>query len=154
MYKSGLMQPLISFFMMVSKVTWRLMELVCRRLWALYPPTMKFLHYSHVDPVKVAMALKPSRLPHWGRFVTFSMWLQEYLRRLTDRVRVYNTALRRQPRFIPCIYALYGRWIQATLRRNVTNVPRRRRRTYSLPIPTLAHQRRWEGCVDFPARRG
>ena len=115
MYKSGLMQPLISFFMMVSKVTWWLMEWVCRRLWALYPPTMKFLHYPHVDPVEVAMALNPSRLPHWGRFVTFSMWLQEYLPRLTDRVRVYNTVLRRRPRFIPCIYGLYGRWVKATL---------------------------------------
>ena len=31
------------------------------------------------DPVEVAMALNPSSLPHWGRFVTFSMWLQEYL---------------------------------------------------------------------------
>ena len=156
MYKSGLMQPLISFFMMVSKVTWWLMEWVCRRLWALYPPNMKFLYYPHVDPVEVAMALNPSRLPHFGRFVMFSMWLQGYLPGLTDRVRVYNTVLRRQPRFIPCIYALYGRWIQATLWQNVANVPRRRRRrrTYSLPIPTLAHQGRWEGCVDLLVRRG
>ena len=155
MYKSGLMQPpLISFFMMVSKVTWWLMELVCRRLWALYPPNLKFLYYPHVDPVEVAMALNPSRMPHWGRFVTFSMWLQGYLPRLTDRVRVYNTVLRRQPRFIPCIYALYGRWLQATLWRNVANVPRRKRRTSSLPIRTLEHQGRWEGCVDLPARRG
>ena len=155
MYKSGWMQPLISFFMMVSKVAWWLMEWVCRRLWALYPPTMKFLHYPHVDPVEVAMALNPSRLPHWGRFVTFSMWLQEYLPQLTDRVRVYNTVLRRQPRFIPCLYALYGRWLKATLWRNVANVPRRRRsRIYSPPIRTLEHQGRWEGCVDLPAHRG
>ena len=110
---------------------------------------MKFLHYPHVDPVEVAMALNPSRLPHWGRFVTYSMWLQGYVPRLTDRVRVYNTVLNRQPRFIPCLYALYGRWLKATLWRNVANVPRRRRRTYSLPIPTLAHQGRWEGCVDL-----
>ena len=99
MYKSGLMQPLISFFMMVSKVAWWLMKWVCRRLWALYPPNMKFLYYPHVDPVKVAMALNPSRLPHWGRFVTFSMWLQGYLPRLTDRVRVFNTDLCREPQF-------------------------------------------------------
>ena len=89
------MQPLISFFMMVSKVAWWLMEWVCRRFWALYQPNMKFLYYPHVDPVEVAMALNPSRLPHWGRFVTFSMWLQ--------------------PRFIPCLYGLYGRWLKATL---------------------------------------
>ena len=147
--------PLVSpVFMMVAKVAWWLMEWVCRRLWALYPPNMKFLHYPHVDPVEVAMVLNPSRLPHWGRFVTYSMWLQEYVPRLTDRVRVYNTVLHRQPRFIPCLYGLYGRWLKATLWRNVVNVPRRRRRTYSLPIPTLAHQGRWEGCVDLPARRG
>ena len=153
--KPWLVQPLISVYMMVSKVAWWLMEWVCRRLWALYPPNMKLLYYPHVDPVEVAMALNPSRLPHWGRFVTFSMWLKGYLPRLTDRVRVYNTVLRRQPRFIPCLYALYGRWLQATLWRNVANVPRRRRRrTYSLPIPTLAHKGRWEGCVDLPARRG
>ena len=85
---------------------------------------------------------------------SFSMWLQEYLPQLTDRVRVYNTVLRRQPRFIPCLYGLYGRWLKATLWRNIANVPRRRRRIYSLPIPTLAHQGRWEGCVDLPARRG
>ena len=152
MYKSGLMQPLISFFMMVFKVTWWLMELVCRRSWALYPPNMKFLYYPHVDPVEVAMALNPSRLPHWDRF---SMWLHGYPPRLTDRVRVYNTVLRRQPRFIPCIYGLYGRWIQATQWRNVANVPRRRRnRIFSPPIPTLVHQGRWEGCVDLPVRRG
>ena len=88
MYKSGLVQPLISFFMMVSKVAWWLMEWVCRRLWALYPPNMKFLYYSHVEPIEVAMALNPSRMPHWGRFVAFSMWLQGYVPRLTDRVRV------------------------------------------------------------------
>ena len=70
---------------------------------------MKFLYYPHVEPVEVAMALNPSRMPHWGRFVTFSMWLQGYLPQLTDRVRVCNTVLRRQPRFIPCIYGLYGR---------------------------------------------
>ena len=57
---------------------WWLMEWVCRRLWALYPPNMKFLYYPHVDPVEVAMALNPSRMPHWGRFVTFSLWLQGY----------------------------------------------------------------------------
>ena len=80
---------------------------------------------------------------------------QGYVPLLSDRVKVYNTVLHRQPRFIPCLYALYGRWLQATLWRNVANVPRRRRRrTYSLPIPTLAHQGRWEGCVDLPARRG
>ena len=100
---------------MVSKVAWWLMKWVCRRLWALYPPNMKFLYYPHVDPVEVAMALNPSRLPHWGRFVTFSMWLQGYFPQLTDRVRVYNTVLRRQPRFVPCLYGLYERWLKATL---------------------------------------
>ena len=144
----------IPVFMMVAKMAWWLMEWVCRRLWALYPTNMTFLYYPHVDPVEVAMVLNPSRQPHWGRFVTYSMWLQGYVPRLSDRVKVYNTVLHRQPRFIPCLYALYGRWLQATLWRNVANFPRRRRRTYSLPIPTLAHQGRWEGCVDLPARRG
>ena len=153
--KSRSVLPLvIPVFMMVAKVAWWLMEWVCRRLWALYPTNMKFLYFPHVDPVEVAMVLNPSRLPHWGRFVTYSMWLQGYVPRLTDRVRVYNTVLHRQPRFIPCLYGLYGRWLKATLWRNVANVPRRRRRTYSLPIPTLEHQGRWAGCVDLPARRG
>ena len=134
--KSWLVQTLISVCMMVSKLVWWLMEWVCRRLWAFYPPTMKFLYYPHVDPVEVAMVLNPSRMPHWGRFVTFSIWLQGYVPRLVDRVRVYSTVLHRQPRFIPCIYGLYGRWLRATLWQNVANASRRRRnRMFSTPIP-------------------
>ena len=35
-------------------------------------------------PIEVAMALNPSRMPHWGRFMTFSMWLQGYVPLLTE----------------------------------------------------------------------
>ena len=155
--KSRLVQlPLVgAVFIMMAKVAWWLMEWVCHRLWALYPPNMKFLYCPHVDLVEVAMVLNPSRMPHWGRFVTFSMWLQGYLPQLTDRVRVYNTVLCRQPRFFPCIYGPYGRWVKATLWRNVANGPRRwRNRIFSPPIPTPVYQGRWEGCVDLPVRRG
>ena len=145
-----LVQTLNSVNMWVPKMVWWLMEWVCCRLWALYPPNMKFLYYPHVDPVEVAMALNLSHMPHWGRFVTFSMWLQGYLPQLTDRVRFYNTVLRRQPRFIPCIYGLYGRWVKATLWRNDDNVPRRgRNRIFSPPIPTPVHQRRWQELRRF-----
>ena len=115
MYKSWLVQTLNSVSMWVPTMVWWLMEWVCRRLWALYPTTMNFLYYPHVDPVEVAMVLNPSRMPHWGRFMTFSMCLQGYVPQLVDRVRVYNTVLHRQPRFIPCIYGLYGRCLRATL---------------------------------------
>ena len=90
--------------MLVPKRVWWLMEWVCRRLWALYPPTIDFLKYPHVDLVEVAMTLNPSGRPQWGRFVTYSIWLQGYVPRLVDRVRVYNTVLHRQPRFIPVSY--------------------------------------------------
>ena len=85
--KSRSVLPLvIPVFMMMAKVAWWLMEWVCRRLWALYPTNMTFLYYPHVDPVEVAMVLNPSRQPHWGRFVTYSMWLQG-VRPSTDRSR-------------------------------------------------------------------
>ena len=73
-------------------MVWWLMERVCRRLWALYPPIMDFLKYPHVDPVEVAMALNPSRMPNWGRFVTYSVWLQGYVPRLVnpDSFRVFT----------------------------------------------------------------
>ena len=134
---------------------WWLMEWVCRRLWALYPPSTIFLYYPHVDPVEVAMILNPSHMPNWGRFVTFSIWLQGFVPQLVDRVRVYNTVLHRQPRCIPCIYGLCGRWLRATLWQNVANASRRRRnRIFSPLISTPLHQGRWEGCVDLPERRG
>ena len=69
-------------------------------------PTMKFLYYPHVDPVEVAMVFNPSRMPNWGRFVTFSMWLQGYVPQLVDRVRLYNTVLHRlvhQGRWEGCV---------------------------------------------------
>ena len=65
--KSWLVQTFNSVIMLVPKIVWWLMEWVCRWLWALYPPTMDFLKYPHFDPIEVAMALNPSRMPHWGR---------------------------------------------------------------------------------------
>ena len=142
--------------MLVPKLVWWLMEWVCRRLWELYPPTIDFLKYPHVDPVEVAMALNAGCRSHWGRFVTYSMWLQEYVPRLIDRVRVYNTVLQRQPRFIPCIYALYGRWLWARLWSNGANAPRRRRRNriFSPPIQIPIHLGPQAGCVDLHERKG
>ena len=135
-------KTLNSLIMLVPKLVWWLMEWVCRRLWKLYPPTIDFLKYPNVDPVEVAMALNPGCTTHWGRFVTYSMWLQGYVPRLVDRVIIYNTILQRQPRFIPCIYALYGRWLWARLWSNGANAPRRRRRNkiFYPPIRTPGHQ--------------
>jgi len=64
------------------------------------------------------------------------------------------TLLHRQPRFIPCIYALYGPWPWARLWRKDANARRRRRRIYSSPTPTPTHQGLLEGCVAMLERKG
>ena len=137
--------------MLVPKLVWWLKEWVCCRLWALYLPTIDFLKYLHVDPVEEAMALNPSLRPHWGRFITYSIRLQGYVPRLVDRVIVYNRVLQHQPRFIPCIYNLYRRWLWARRWSNDANAPRTRRRNriFSPPIQTPVHQGPKEGCVDL-----
>ena len=94
--------------MIVSLTSWWLMEWACRRLWAQYPPDVAFHHEHRVDPLRVAMALRPV---HWGRFVANSIWLQGHQPDLSDRVVVYKSLLHRDPRFIPCFYALLGRWL-------------------------------------------
>ena len=93
-------------------MSWWLMEWACRRLWAQYPPQVAF-HFEHrVDPLKVARAL---RSVHWGRFVAYSIWLQTYAPALQDRIRLYKILLERDPSFIPCFYALLGRWLLGVL---------------------------------------
>ena len=121
--------------MIVNLASWWLMEWVCRRLWTLYAPDVKFRHEHHVDPIQVAMALQPT---HWGRFVAYSIWLQEYAPDLPDRIVVYKILLQKDPQFIPCFYHLLGRWLWGSLwppRRN--GAERRRKRRLLRPMPTL-----------------
>ena len=87
-------------------VSWWWMEWACRRLWAQYPPNVEF-HVEHsADPLEVALALRPV---HWGRFVAYSIWLQG------QRVIVYKRLLQEDPRFIPGVYELLGRWLLGVL---------------------------------------
>ena len=95
---------------------------------------MNFLYYPQVDPVEVAMALNPSRMPHWGRFVTFSMWLQGYVPRQVDRVRVYSTVLHRQPRFIHYLRSVRTLAQSDTMARRRQRIKKKGETGYSLHL--------------------
>ena len=93
-------------------VSWWLMEWACRCLWLLYPPDVEFHQDHRVDPIQVAMALHPT---NWGHFVAYSLWLVGHTPDFSERVVVYKTLLHWDPQFIPCFYALLGRWLLSLL---------------------------------------
>ena len=130
--------------MIMSLTSWWLMEWACRCLWAQYPPNVEFHYEHHVDPIQVAMALQAT---HWGQFVAYSIWLHGHQPDLSERAVVYKILLHREPSFIPCFYALLGRWLWGVLwPRRRRKEPRRKRRL-SVPMPILLLPVLCVGCA-------